>query len=221
MLVRVLGAMEYTRAWELQKRLVARRLRGEIPDTLLLAEHPPVYTRGASSKAPVPHSLPYPLHTVERGGDITYHGPGQLVGYPIVHLGERGLRPRGYLRTLEGILIEAVRPLGVEARSLKGFTGVWARGRKLASIGVAVRGQVSYHGFALNVDCDLEGFRAIHPCNLEPEQMTSLQSLLGRPVEQALVLRLVAGTFLSCFLPAGTGPRGGTVSTHVKRLPKE
>ena len=116
MLVRVLGVKEYARTWELQKRLVARRLRGEIPDTLLLVEHPSVYTRGVSSKAPVPLFLPHPLHSVERGGDITYHGPGQLVGYPIIHLGQRGLRARSYLRAVEAMsLIEAVRPLGVEA----------------------------------------------------------------------------------------------------------
>jgi len=202
MLVRVLGVRPYAQAWELQRRLVARRLRGEIPDTLLLLEHPPVYTCGASSKTPAPRSLPHPLHVVERGGGITYHGPGQLVGYPIVHLGEAGLRPRSYLRTLEAILIEAVRPLGIEAERLRGFTGVWARGRKLASIGVAVRGEVSYHGFALNVDCGLEGFRAIHPCNLEPEQMTSLRLLLRRPVDPGEVLSRVAAAFLSSFRPA-------------------
>jgi len=211
MLVRVLGAMD-TRGPGNCRSGSWRGGCGGKSQTPFCSPSIPRSTRaGASSKAPragIPCLSAAPRSSGE--ADITYHGPGQLVGYPIVHLGERGLRPRGYLRTLEGILIEAVRPLGVEAQSLKGFTGVWARGRKLASIGVAVRGQVSYHGFALNVDCDLEGFRAIHPCNLEPEQMTSLQSLLGRPVEQALVLRLVAGTFLSCFLPAGTGPRGGT-----------
>lgn len=201
MLVRALGLRDYMDVWELQKVLVDKRLSGEIPDTLLLTEHLPIYTRGKSSKSPVPPSLPHPMRTAERGGDLTYHGPGQLVGYPIVHLGERGLKIRTYLRTLEAVLIEAVRPLEVKAESLRGFTGVWAGGKKLASIGVAARGPVAYHGFALNVNLDLAPFRAIHPCNLEPDQMTSLELLLGRPVALDEVLRRVADTFLSCFAP--------------------
>lgn len=199
MLVRALGLKEYTQVWELQKSLVLARLEGEIPDTLLLVEHLPVYTRGLSSKAPVPYFLPHPLRSVERGGDLTYHGPGQLVGYPILHLGELGLRARTYLRSLEAVLIEALRPLGLEAQTLRGFTGIWCQGRKLASIGIAVKDQVAYHGFALNVSVDLEPFRAIHPCNLEPEQIGSVESLLGRPVDSTSVLRHVADSFLTYF----------------------
>ena len=199
MLVRALGLKEYTQAWDLQKRLVEQRLRGDIADTLLLVEHLPVYTQGISSKTPRPLGLPYPLHQVERGGDITYHGPGQLVGYPIFHLGERNLRPRSFLRTLEAVLIETIRPLGIEAEVLKGFTGVWAEGKKIASIGIAVKNQVSFHGFALNVDCDLEPFGRIHPCNLEKDQMTSLQKLLGRPIDSIKLMQGVAETFLAYF----------------------
>lgn len=199
MLVRAIGLKDYAEVWDLQKRLVEKRLRGETGDTLLLLEHLPVYTRGVSSRAPTPCFLPHPHHIVERGGDWTYHGPGQLVGYPILHLGERGLRPRQYLRALEAVLIEALRPLGLEAEGLRGFTGVWCRGRKVASIGVAVKDQVSYHGFALNVSCDLEAFSAIHPCNLEPEQLTSVQKLLGRPVDAMVVMRSVADAFLAYF----------------------
>lgn len=202
MLVQALGLREYAGVWELQKSLVARRALGEIPDTLLLVEHPPVYTRGASSKAPVPAALPHPLHSVERGGDLTYHGPGQLVGYPILGLAELGLRPRSYLRALEAALAESLRPLGLEAQTLRGFTGLWAAGKKIVSIGVAVKGGVSFHGFALNVDCDLAPFRAIHPCNLEPEQMTTLQAALGRPVSSKEVLPLVADAFLARFSAA-------------------
>ncbi len=199
MLIRALGLKEYTEVWRLQKELVQKRASGEIPDTLLLVEHPPVYTRGVSSKAPVPPALPHPLHSVERGGDITYHGPGQLVGYPIIELAARGLRPRSYLRTLEALLIDAVRPLGLEAKVLRGFTGVWARGKKIASLGVAVKDGVSYHGFALNVSVDLEPFARIHPCNLQPEEIGSVESLLGRGVPAQEVLRLVADAFLAYF----------------------
>ncbi len=199
MLVRVLGLKEYAQAWSLQRSLVEKRLRGEIPDTLLLLEHPPVYTRGASSKALVPPGLPYPLHAVERGGDLTFHGPGQLVGYPIFHLGELRMRARTFLRSLEAVLIEALTALGVEAEVLRGFTGVWCRGKKIASIGIAVKDQVSYHGFALNVSLELAPFRLIHPCRLEPEQVSSLEALLGRPPEMDEVAREVARAFLAYF----------------------
>ena len=201
MVVRVLGTREYSEVWGLQKKLVKERLSGKIPDTLLLLEHFPVYTCGASSRAAVPGRLPHPYHVVERGGDYTYHGPGQLVGYPIVRLGEKGLNPVSYLRALETILIDAVRPLGIEAETLKGFTGVWSRGRKIASIGVAVRRDVAYHGFALNVACDLTPFGAIYPCNLEPGSVSSLKKLLGRNVDMKDVIRRVRESFLTFFEP--------------------
>lgn len=201
MLVRALGLKEYAEVWDLQRSLVARRAQDEIPDTLLLCEHLPVYTRGASSKAVVPCFLPHPLHSVERGGDLTYHGPGQLVGYPIVKLAGLGLKPRSYLRALEAVLIEAVRPLGVEAEIVRGFTGVWAADKKIASIGVAVKDGVAYHGFSLNVSCDLEGFRAINPCNLEPETIGTLQGVAGRPLDTMKVAKHVADAFLTYFAP--------------------
>ncbi len=199
MLVRTLGLRDYGEVWALQRKLVYQRASGEIPDTLLLVEHPPVYTRGASSRQPVPAGLPHPVHDVERGGDLTYHGPGQLVGYPIFHLGELGLRPRSFLRALEDVLIEAIRPLGVQAGRLRGFTGVWAGGRKLASIGIAVKDGISYHGFALNVNVDLAPFGRIYPCRLEADQLTSLQKLLGRPLDETAVARAAAEAFLRCF----------------------
>jgi lipoyl(octanoyl) transferase len=199
MLVRALGLKEYTEVWRLQKELVAQRLSGEIGDTLLLVEHLPVYTIGEASRAVVPCFLPHPAYQVERGGDITYHGPGQLVGYPILSLAKNNLKPRTYLRALEGVLIEALKTLGVEAGTIKGFTGVWAGGKKIASIGVAVRGDVSYHGFALNVNCDLEPFYSINPCNLEADEMTTVQKVLGKPVDSIKVMRQVAETFLAYF----------------------
>jgi lipoyl(octanoyl) transferase len=177
--VRRLGRLGYAEAWALQKELVAARVEGRIPDTLLLLEHDPVVTCGGTAKLPGP--LPIPVYQVERGGDATWHGPGQLVGYPILNLAENGLKVREYLRFLERALIEAC-GLG---ETLAGFTGVWAKGKKIASIGVAVRRGVSYHGFALNVDCDLAGFRLIHPCKLQPEEIGTLAAALGRPVDRA------------------------------------
>lgn len=199
MLVRTLGLRPYEEVWALQRKLVAQRAGGEAPDTLLLVEHLPVYTRGASSKQPVPAGLPYPVHDIERGGDLTFHGPGQLVGYPIFLLAARGLRPRSYLRSLEEVLIEALKPFGVMAERVRGFTGLWVDGKKIVSIGVAVKTGVSFHGFAINVNCDLSPFGLIHPCKLQPEQMTSLQKVLGRPLDDMKVAKRVAEAFLEYF----------------------
>lgn len=200
MLVRTLGLREYSEIWTLQRKLARQRAEDEIPDTLLLVQHHPVYTRGVSSRQPVPPGLPYPLHTVERGGDLTYHGPGQLVGYPILHLGARKLLARAYLRELEEVLIEALRPLGVPAQRLRGFTGLWSGGKKIVSIGIAVtKDRISYHGFALNVNCDLGPFGLIHPCKLEPGQMGSMQTVLGQPLDEHKVSLAVAEAFLKYF----------------------
>ncbi len=193
--VRRLGAVDYAEALELQRRLAEARARGEIEDTLLLAEHPPVVTCGRGFS---PHSLrqtPYPVFHVERGGDVTYHGPGQLVGYPIVDLKNRGLTVGAYLRLLEDGLIDAVGRFGLEAERVKGFTGVWSRGRKIASIGVSVRRWVAYHGFALNVRTDLSALRGLFPCGLEPSQMASMAELLGQEPDLSDVSKAVEQSF--------------------------
>lgn len=199
MLVRALGLKPYEEVWRLQKELLDKRFRGDAVDTLLLVEHEPCYTRGVSSKTNWPFELPYPTYDVERGGDITYHGPGQLVGYPIFDIEAMGLTPKSYLRSLELVLIEALKPMGIKASTLKGFTGVWVKDKKIASIGVAARGPVFYHGFALNVCNDLTPFHLIHPCNLESGQMTSVHKLLGRPADTMLALKHVADAFLAYF----------------------
>lgn len=199
MLVRDLGLRDYGEVWELQRRLVFERGSGETPDTVLLCQHHAVYTIGRASRQPLPAELPHPVYKVERGGDLTYHGPGQVVGYPILKLADLGLKPRSYLRALEAVLLEAIRPFGVKASSLRGFTGLWVGKRKLASIGVAVRGGVAYHGFALNVNVDLAAFRLIHPCRLEPETMTSMHRILGGPVDENAVVRSVGQAMLDYF----------------------
>jgi len=199
MLVRDLGLRDYDEVWELQRRLVFERGSGEVADTVLLCQHHEVYTIGRSSKQSVPKGLPHPVRKVERGGDITYHGPGQLVGYPILKLAELGLKPRSYLRALEAVLIEAVRPFGVEAAALAGFTGLWAGRRKLASIGVAVRAGVAYHGFSLNVNVHLAPFRLINPCRLESDVMTSMAAVLGGPVDEHAVTKSVGQAMLDYF----------------------
>ncbi len=199
MLVRDLGLKDYVEVWSLQRKLVFERAAGDIPDTVLLCQHPPVYTIGRSSKQAVPEALPYPVHKIERGGDLTWHGPGQLVGYPILDLRGLGLKPRSYLAALEAVLVEAIRPFGVEAKTVKGFTGLWAGKKKLASIGVAVKGGVSYHGFALNVNNTLAPFKLIHPCRLESDVMTTMAKELGGSVDESAVAKKVGETLLHYF----------------------
>lgn len=199
MLVRDLGLKDYEEVWNLQRKLVFERGEGKIPDTVLLCQHHPVYTIGRSSKQPVPKALPYPVHKIERGGDLTWHGPGQLVGYPIFHLPGLGLKARSYLAALEAVLIEAVAPFGVKAATVKGFTGLWVGRKKLASIGVAVRAGVSYHGFALNINNTLAPFNLIHPCRLESEVMTTMARVLGGAVDEHAVAKAVGEAMLKYF----------------------
>jgi lipoate-protein ligase B len=192
-----LGVGDFAEVWALQKMLAARRAADEIPDLLLLVEHPHVITVGrrAAARANV-LAADAPVFEIERGGDATYHGPGQLVGYPIIQLadGERDLH--AYLRALESGLIDALGELGLFAGRRAGWTGVWistADGeRKVASIGIAVRRWVTLHGFALNVSTDLSRFRALRPCGLDAAMMTSLSEASGRPIDVSTVKPLVA-----------------------------
>ena len=207
MLVRDLGLKDYVEVWNLQRKLVFERGQGDAPDTVLLCQHPAVYTIGRSSKQAIPEGLPYPVHKAERGGDLTFHGPGQIVGYPILKLSEHGLKPRSYLHALEAVLTEAIRPFGVEAETVKGFTGLWVGKKKLASIGVAVRGGVTYHGFALNVNNSLAPFRLIHPCKLESDVMTTMQKILGAAVDEHALTKRLGESMLEYF---GKTSMGGT-----------
>ncbi len=190
-----LGRVPYGEALDLQEALLERRQRGEIEDTLLLLEHPAVLTlgrRGDEANVLVDRAQlsarGIEVHRVGRGGDVTYHGPGQLVGYWIVSLRRWQDDVGRLLRAIEETLIRALVPFGIEGRRVPGFTGVWCPvpGRpdleKIASIGVGIRRWVSYHGFALNVTTDLSHFDAIVPCGLPGKRMTSMERLLDRPV---------------------------------------
>jgi lipoyl(octanoyl) transferase len=190
-----LGSVPYPEALELQKKAVEARRTGAAADRLLLLEHPPVITLGRRARREHLRVGPDELaargiavHQVSRGGDVTYHGPGQLVGYPILDLAARGEGDvHRYLRSLESTLAEALAELGLSSHRRPGYTGVFAgplpevseRPRKLASIGVALRGWVTYHGFALNVALDLAAFDAVVPCGLSGVAMTSVAAELG------------------------------------------
>ena len=182
-----LGRMPYGEALQLQRDLAQRRLEGTLrQDLLLLVEHPPVVTLGRGSQ---PEHLVAPrefleakgveLYEVERGGDVTYHGPGQLVGYPIFDLQEHRLDLHWFLRALEEVLISALSQFGVPGERNPGYTGVWTAGRKIASIGIHVRQWVTWHGFALNVLTDLSYFDLIVPCGIPNVAMTSIQKELA------------------------------------------
>jgi lipoyl(octanoyl) transferase len=191
LLVSDLGSMPYADALALQREVARARISGEIDeDLLLLVEHPPVVTLGRSSKER--HLLASPAllaargverFEVERGGDVTFHGPGQLVGYPIVDLKRHKQDLHWYLRQVEEALIRAVAPLGIVGERSAGYTGVWTRGRKLASIGVHARDWVTWHGFALNVTTDLAYFDLIVPCGIAAVEMTSVARELDTPAD--------------------------------------
>jgi lipoate-protein ligase B len=199
-----LGLVPYTDGVAIQETLRERRIAGELPDTLLLLEHPPVYTRGRRSGA---EDLPFgedfyrakgiEVHTTDRGGRLTYHGPGQLVGYPIMAIDDIG----AYLRTMEAAIVAALAEEGVSGRSRHDegidYTGVWVGERKIASIGVHVSRGVTTHGFAVNVVNDLEPFSWVIACGLADVAMTSLQRELGpqRSTGLECVRRRVAFNF--------------------------
>ncbi len=165
------------------RELVAERRRGAVDDTLVLVEHPPVVTVGVQGDDGSAGRSGLPVVEVERGGHATYHGPGQLVGYPIVDLAARGHDVRRFVHDLQSLLVRSLEPLGLAAAPVPGQPGVWVDGRrKIASIGIAVDHWISFHGFALNVDPDLAAFSRFRPCGLDPAVMTSVARELGRPV---------------------------------------
>ena len=190
--VRWLGSgVAYEEALALQNELVAERVAGRIPDTLLLLEHAPVYTIGRikdQSSLRDTNALPHPVVEINRGGQATYHGPGQLVGYPIIDLRNHGRDLHAYLRTLEESIILTLRDLEIEAARREGLTGVWVEDRKVASIGVGVRKWISMHGFALNVTMEsLAGFQSITPCGIADVAMTCVHAEgEGQPSVQAV-----------------------------------
>lgn len=197
--VRKLGRLAYDRGLELQAQLVAQRQQGEIPDTLLLLEHDPVFTLGRNARAEhVLHSAEalrqrgFGVFETGRGGDVTYHGPGQIVGYPILDLSPDRQDVHRYVRDLEEAMIRACADFGVAAGRVAGMTGTWVGGEKIGAIGVRIARWVTSHGFALNVGTDLSPFELIVPCGIRGHGVTSLERLLGRPVPTGAVMDRLA-----------------------------
>jgi lipoyl(octanoyl) transferase len=209
--IRRLGRVPYADALALQRSLVEERRAARVDDLLLLLEHPHVLTLGVRGDGGRAHILVTPdaldsrgveVHETGRGGDITYHGPGQIVGYPIIDLQPDRCDVHRYVRDIEEVLIRTAADYGVEARRVEGLTGVWVGRDKLAAIGVRIARWVTSHGFALNVTTDLEYFNLIVPCGIADRGVTSLARVLGHPVDRAEVEDRIVAHFSDVFARA-------------------
>jgi len=201
-----LGLVDYKDAWDLQRDLWSRRVKGELPDLLLFLEHPHVITLGRRgnrsyliASQEVLDAMAIPIYHVERGGDVTYHGPGQLVIYPILDLKGYGYRLIRYVDQLEEVILRVLRDFGMEGKKDSLNRGIWVNGDKIASIGVTIKRWVSFHGSALNYETDLTYFDLIHPCGLVGKKMTSMEKILGKKVLRESLIERIGSHFKEVF----------------------
>jgi len=201
-----LGIIDYGKAWGLQHQLWSRRAEGALPDLLLFLEHPHVITLGrrgnrshlvASSE--VLEEMKIPLFHVERGGDVTYHGPGQIVVYPILDLKEYGYRLIRYVGQLEEVILGVLKDFGIKGRRDPLNRGVWVNGEKIASVGVAIKRWISFHGLSLNYETNLQYFELINPCGLEGKKMTSMGKILGIGISREQLVERIGFHFKQIF----------------------
>lgn len=204
--VHLLGLTEYTEAYHLQRRLVCQRLEDQVSDTLLLLEHPPTITVGKSGK--IENLLVSPeqlaregisLFFTDRGGDVTYHGPGQLVAYPIIDLRNRGKDIHKYVRDLEEVIIRALSDFSITGHRDTAYVGVWVGVEKIAAIGISIKRWITMHGFALNVRPNLEHFSLINPCGILDRRVTSISKVLSQDVKMEAVIEKVIYYFSQVF----------------------
>ena len=201
--VRDLGLCAYDEVWNLQKEIQAQRIAGESEDTLLLVEHEPVYTLGKN--ADKNHLLQhYPdnvqIFQIERGGDITFHGPGQLVGYPILDLHNYKKSVSWYMRSLEQVIINTLQKYGIKGEQKEDLTGVWIKDKKIAAFGVRISRWVTMHGFALNVNTDMQYYEGIIPCGILKYGVTSMEKLLNHEVNMKDVKNTLISSFKNVFM---------------------
>ena len=202
-LVQNIGRKSYKAVWDLQKEMQQKRIKGEIEDTLILVEHDPVYTLGKNANDD--HLLQsrdqsVDVFNIERGGDITFHGPGQLVGYPILDLSNYKKSVSWYMRTLEHVLIDTLIEFKIIAQRNEGLTGVWVGDEKIAALGVRISRWVTMHGFALNVNPNLSFYDGIIPCGIFDHGVTSMEQLLGETQNNDSVKNMVIEKFNNCFI---------------------
>jgi len=205
-----LGLIEYQEAKKIQEEIVYRRLAGEIPDTLILCEHTPVITMGRKGKRKdilVPEEFlvqrGIKVYSVERGGETTYHSPGQIVGYPVFDLHSYGLDLHRFLRNIEEVIILSLSEIGIEGKRREGYTGVWIANRleleKIAFIGISARRWITFHGFSLNIDCDLSPFSWIVPCGLKGVRVSSVKKILNGYASQDLTVESIKPKIIENF----------------------
>ncbi|MBF88194.1 MAG: octanoyltransferase [Candidatus Marinimicrobia bacterium] len=197
-----LDCREYREVWSLQKKMVQSRYRSLIPDTLILVEHYPVYTFGKNSNDN--HLLGsrdnnIPIYHTERGGDVTFHGPGQLVGYPIIDLHNHQKSITWYMRSLEQVIINTLKLYKIIPQRRKGLTGVWVGDEKIAAFGVRLSRWVSMHGFALNVNTDLKFYDGIIPCGIFEYDVTSMAQILGHEMDMTKLKKVLINEFIKLF----------------------
>ena len=201
-----LGTMDYKEAWDLQHLLWSKRVEDGVPDLLLILEHPHVITLGRRGERShllispdVLEGMKIPIFHTERGGDVTYHGPGQMVIYPILNLKDYGYRLIRYVGELEEVILSVLRDFGIEGERDSSNRGVWVNGEKIASIGVAIKRWVSFHGIALNYATDLKYFELINPCGLEGVKMTSMERILRKKISKDRLTEKVCFHFKKIF----------------------
>lgn len=201
-----LGRTAFSEAWVIQKKLVELRYNGKIPDSLILTEHNPVITMGRGAlknnllvSQEELNRRGIDFYEIERGGDVTFHGPGQAVAYPIIDLNNCGRDLHAYLRSLENLAIAVLGDFGLRASVKKGLTGAWVNDHKVVAIGVAVSRWISYHGLAMNVSTDMDYFKLINPCGITAYPVGSIALLTGRLVPLAEVFRSIADNFATMF----------------------
>jgi lipoate-protein ligase B len=201
-----LGLIDYQKAWDLQHHFWIQRAEGNLPNLLLLLEHPHVITLGRRGNRShlivspeILEGMKIPVFHVERGGDITYHGPGQIVIYPILDLKDYGYRLIRYVDQLEEVVLRVLRDFGIEGKRDASNRGVWVDGDKIASVGVAIRRWVSFHGIALNYETDLKYFDLIHPCGLEGKKITTMAKILGAKISRGRLCERICFHFREIF----------------------
>jgi lipoate-protein ligase B len=201
-----LGFLEYGKAWELQHQLWSKRVEEELPDLLLILEHPHVITLGRRgnrshllTSPEVLEAMKIPIFHVERGGDVTYHGPGQIVVYPVLGLKEYGYRLIRYIGQLEEVILQVLRDFGIQGKRDPVNRGVWVDEEKIASVGVAIKRWVSFHGFSLNYETDLKYFDLINPCGLEGKKMTSMAKILEERISRGVLIERICFHFSQIF----------------------
>ena len=201
-----IGLKDYMEAYGLQKKILSKRIKNEIPDTLILTEHPPTFTigrKGGRGNILVSNEIlkknGIKVYEVDRGGDITYHGPGQIVCYPIINLAEWNKDIHLYLRSLEEVIIKFLSHFKITAVRINDYTGVWIGNGKIAAIGIGVSKWTTFHGFCININPNKEHFRMITPCGIRDKKVTSLYELTGRQIDMQKVKQILITEFGNCF----------------------